>query len=68
MNDRIIELESQIAYLQHQYDGLNQAILRQSDELQQMKKQLAILLRMIDASQSSAAPVDPAEEPPPPHY
>lgn len=68
MQERMIELESQIAYLQYQYDGLNEAVLRQAEELDQIKKQLQQALRIIEASTATGPATDPGEEPPPPHY
>jgi uncharacterized coiled-coil protein SlyX len=68
MQERMIELESQIAYLQYQYDGLNEAVLRQAEELDQIKKQLQQALRIIENSNATGPADDPAEEPPPPHY
>lgn len=68
MQERMIELESQIAYLQYQYDGLNEAVLRQAEELDQLKKQLQQALRIIETSTATGPAADPADEPLPPHY
>lgn len=67
-SERLIELESQLAHLQHQYDALNEVITEQASRLQSMHKRVEKWEQQVDRlKNASDSASDPLEERPP-HY
>jgi len=67
MENRLIELESRVAFQEHTLQELNDVVVRQQQEMVQLQRELGILRAQIQAL--SALPLaNRADEPPPPHY
>lgn len=67
MDDRLIELESRLAFQDHSLQALNDVIVRQQREIDELRRALAAL----HAQLKTLAPAPVAgrsEETPPPHY
>ncbi|PNY37317.1 SlyX family protein [Rhodopirellula sp. MGV] len=65
---RMIELESQLAHLQHQYDVLNQVVVEQSRDLNRMKVQVLKWEQELDRLKSAVEPRGDLADEKPPHY
>ncbi|NTU59840.1 MAG: SlyX family protein [Deltaproteobacteria bacterium] len=67
MDDRVIELETRVAFQEEAILKLTQAVEQQERELYRMSKEVARLKASLTALEPSGlGPLD--EEPPPPHY
>jgi SlyX protein len=66
-DDRIVELESAIAHLQHDFDQLNEMFLKQQAELNDLKRLLGRLEGEISQLAEVPEKRDPLAERPP-HY
>lgn len=66
-DDRIVELESVVAHLQHDLDQFNSVILRQQAEIDGIKQMLSRLETRVEQS-DSAPEVRDLEQERPPHY
>lgn len=67
MENRLIELESRVAFQDNTLQTLNAVIVRQQKEIDTLRRELEALrvqLRTLAAFQEA----HPGEEPPPPHY
>lgn len=68
MNERQVELESKIAFLERTVDDLNEVVLSQGAALEELGRQLVRLEQRVRAGQGGEGPEgDPLEERPP-HY
>jgi len=67
LNDRIIDLESQLAFQEHTIHKLNDVVTAQQNELMRFKKQLLKIARQLE-NQSANTVADTTQESPPPHY
>jgi len=66
-NERLAELESQIAFQDDTIQTLNEIVTRQELQLERLNTKLEQLLGQVqDLSEAMSAPQ--ADEPPPPHY
>jgi len=67
VNERFIDLETRIAFMEEAIDGLNRALANQQKDMAKMAgdiSRLGALIRELNPS-----PVDSlGREPPPPHY
>jgi SlyX protein len=65
--ERIIDLETRLSYMEASLDELIQTVMQQQNEIAQLTNALGQHHKMLnELSPSSIA--DPAEETPPPHY
>ncbi|PYE32376.1 SlyX protein [Idiomarina fontislapidosi] len=70
LQNRIDNLESQLAFQEDIIDSLNQRVTEHNKELAEVARRMKYLgerLRQIQDNQSSPD-ADPSAEPPPPHY
>ncbi|MGS2722490.1 SlyX family protein [Porticoccus sp. GXU_MW_L64] len=67
-DDRIIELETRLAYQEDTIQALNQVVCKQQDQLDQLQLACETLIERFNAADMSAADGGDANEPPPPHY
>ena len=67
MNDRLIDLESRLAFQEHTLEELNQVVIEQQRQLALLTERLRVLEERVRASQPSQIATE-AEETPPPHY
>lgn len=65
--DRLAELEMQMAFQENTIQELNQVVIRQQDEIDLLKRELQLLKDRIKEIKISAV-VPQSEEAPPPHY
>jgi len=65
--ERILELEQRIAYLEHQLDALDKVIANQSDELSMLLKDRKLLLQLAEEFRDMRIRPQ-TDESPPPHY
>ena len=67
MEERLIDLESRIAFQDETIDVLNRTVMEQQQQLESLTKEVAHLRDRLKAIAPS--PLDSDEpEPPPPHY
>ena len=67
MENRIIDLESKLAFQDETINDLNEVITDQQQQLDQLREELRLLnLRIASVAENSA--VSDEKEPPPPHY
>lgn len=67
MENRLIELESRLAFQEHTLQELNAVVARQQQEILQLQREMEALRAQLRAL--AASPVaSRAAEPPPPHY
>lgn len=67
MENKIIDLESKLAFQDEAIHELNEVITDQQNQLDQLREQIRILeLRIANVTQASVLPA--GKEPPPPHY
>lgn len=67
MENRLIELESRVAFQENTLQALNAVIVRQQKDIETLTLELQSLhaqLRSLAGSQET----QPGEDPPPPHY
>lgn len=67
MDDRLIELESRLAFQDHAVQELNDVIVRQQREIDALRRELEALRAQLKAL-APALVGGRGEEPPPPHY
>ena len=67
MDDRLIELESRIAFQDHTLQELNEVIVRQQREIDELRRELEALRAQLEAL-APALVASRSEETPPPHY
>jgi len=67
-NDRLIDLEIRLTYLEDSLNALDQVVSRQAEQialLEQINRELYSRMQELQAGQKSNSA---EEEPPPPHY
>ncbi len=67
MQDRLIELETRIAFQEDTLQELNDIIVRQQREIEQLQRMVKLINRQL-TTLSPAEGSLPQDEPPPPHY
>ncbi|UTW45954.1 SlyX family protein [bacterium SCSIO 12696] len=67
-NDRIVELETKLAYQEDTIQALNQVVCKQQDQLDQLQLACETLIERFNAAELGASSGQGGEEPPPPHY
>jgi len=67
LSDKIIDLESKLAFQEHTIHELNDVVTSQQKEMMLFKKQLLKLNAQLE-NHSPSNIVDASEETPPPHY
>jgi SlyX protein len=67
MDDRLIELESRIAFQDHTLQELNEVIVRQQREIDALRRELEALRAQLKTL-APALVAGRSEETPPPHY
>lgn len=67
MNNRLIEVESRLAFQEDTIQALNQTVMNQGREIEQLKLALKSLKEEMHSMASSQV-ADEADETPPPHY
>lgn len=67
MENRIIELETKVAYQEHTIQELNDALTHQQKEITALKLQMMQLQELVKQMTPSNI-ASPSEETPPPHY
>ena len=67
LNDKIIDLESKLAFQEHTIQELNDVVTKQQTELMLFKKQLIKINAQLE-NQPGSLIADASEETPPPHY
>ena len=65
MEERFVNLETKIAYLERYQEELNEVVTSQQKEIDGLMAQVSAL---INHFQSAGPATDPRDEPPPPHY
>ena len=67
MENKIIELQSKLAFQDETINDLNDVITDQQQQLDQLREEIRLLgLRIASVAESSSASDE--KEPPPPHY
>lgn len=67
MENRIIDLESKLAFQDETINDLNEVITDQQHQLDQLREEIRLLnLRISSVAENSS--VSEEKEPPPPHY
>ena len=67
MENKIIDLESKLAFQDETINELNEVITDQQQQLDQLREEIRLLaLRIASVAQSSTGTEE--KEPPPPHY
>lgn len=67
MENRIIDLESKLAFQDETINELNEVITDQQQQLDQLREEIRLLsLRIASVAESSGTTEE--KEPPPPHY
>ena len=67
MENKIIDLQSKLAFQDETINELNEVITDQQNQLDQLREEIRLLgLRIASVAQSSTATEE--KEPPPPHY
>ena len=67
MDDRLIELESRVAFQEHTLQELNDVIVRQQREIDALRRELEALRAQLKTL-APALVAGRGEETPPPHY
>jgi SlyX protein len=65
--DRLVELETRVAFQDHLLNELNDVVTAQGRELQVLQQQLARAVADLKTLRGLLH-ADPSSEPPPPHY
>lgn len=67
MENRIIDLESKLAFQDETINELNEVITDQQNQLDQLREEIRLLnLRIVSVAEASNTSEE--KEPPPPHY
>jgi SlyX protein len=66
--DRLIELESRIAFQEDAIERLSTAVAEQQAHISRLREELQRLARQVRSMAHSPLGAAPGEEPPPPHY
>ena len=66
MEERLDEVESRIGYQDRLLDELNEVIIKQQEQIDQLKIKVEGLNRAIEGLDPGG--IEQGEEPPPPHY
>ncbi len=66
MEERLNEVESRIGYQDRLLDELNEVIIKQQEQIDQLKIKVEGLGRAIEGFDPGG--IEQGEEPPPPHY
>ncbi|GAB6042318.1 SlyX family protein [Endothiovibrio diazotrophicus] len=66
MEDRLIELETRIAFQEGTLQELNEVLIEQRNEIDRLRSEVERLQERVKAF--AASPVEGGREPPPPHY
>lgn len=67
MENRLIDLESKLAFQDETISELNEVITDQQQQLDRLREEIRLLnLRIVSIAESSATSEE--KEPPPPHY
>ena len=67
MEDRLIDIESRLAFQEHTLQALNDVIARQQQEIDHLTRQLQHAQEQL-RNLATTLPTGPQDEPPPPHY
>jgi SlyX protein len=67
MENRLIELETRIAFQEHTVQELNTVVARQQQDLLQLQREIEVLRARLQALADSPV-AGRSEETPPPHY
>jgi len=67
MEDKIIQLETKLAYQEHTIQELNDALTHQQNEISALKLKMAQLQELL-SQQTPSNIASQSEETPPPHY
>ena len=67
-SDRIIELETKLAYQEDTIQALNQVVCKQQDQLDQLQLACETLIERFKEFNAGEMGDEGGEEPPPPHY
>ncbi len=66
--DRLVEIETKLAFLEDATQALNDVVCRQQDQIERLEATLALLIdRFRQWQEDAAAGIKPADEKPP-HY
>ena len=68
LEQRIIELETQVAYFEQTIEQLNQSMATISQEFMLAKEAMQLMNRRLESMASPSSPKDIAADVPPPHY
>lgn len=69
MDNRLIELETRIAFQDDTIEQLNQIVTIQQQQIDQLRKEItAIAVRISESSVAASNIASQSEETPPPHY
>lgn len=66
--DRLAELETRIAFQEHALNQLSDALADARAEIARHGLLLARVVEELKTARGAGVSVDPADEPPPPHY
>jgi len=67
MEDRLIDIESRLAFQEHTLQALNDVIAHQQQEIDHLTRQLQHAQEQL-RNLATTLPTGPQDEPPPPHY
>ena len=67
LNQRVENLESALAYLQHDFEAQNETILLHTKEIKKLENSISKLLSKVEQLKDGAEERDPLDEKPP-HY
>jgi SlyX protein len=67
MENRITELEIRLTHFEDTIEVLNQAVIKQQNQIDQLQLQISALEKKLKASQATLIAHE-SEETPPPHY
>lgn len=65
--DRVEKLESELAYIQHDFEAQNETILLHTKEIKKLENSISKLLSKVEQLKDGAEERDPLDEKPP-HY
>ncbi|QYR53839.1 SlyX family protein [Lysobacter soyae] len=68
IEDRLIELESRVAFQDHTIQALNDALAEARMELGKQQLVLKRVVEELKSARGAGVSIDAADEPPPPHY
>jgi SlyX protein len=67
LEDRVNDLECQVAFQDHTIEALNQALSQQQQLISKMQEQMKFIVGKVKTLNALDI-ADPSEETPPPHY